>query len=328
MSFEPTGVAAGSRVIVVGSINEDVVASVEAIPGPGETVHGSALAYFQGGKGANQAVAAHRMGAPTRFVGRVGNDAAGARLREALRAEGLDVRIGVDPDAPTGTALISVDARGENSIVVIPGANGRLAADEGGALDGMAAGDVLLLQHEIPSATNRALAAGAQLRGGRVILNAAPARRLEAADLAAIDVLVANEHELGIALGISDAGFSVALDNSSEDLLRVEREVGDRALQVGVDIVLTLGEHGSVASFAGVSHVVPAHRVEPVDTTGAGDCFTGALAAGLARGDAPQTVLDLASRAAGLSVTRPGAADSFPDREAVAAMGREWRRAR
>jgi ribokinase len=300
------------RVFVVGSINQDVVAEVDRLPGPGETVVGRRLRHFQGGKGANQAVAARRMGAETRFIGRVGRDEAGSALRAALEREGIETAISLDDDRPTGTALISVDRAGENSIVVIGGANATLAPEHCAALEDAGSGDVLLLQNEISAETNRRCAAMARSRGVRVVLNAAPAAVLGAEDRHALDMLVVNQHELAIALG-ADATAALCAAVSADDVLeRLGTGVVTCARDVGIDLVLTLGARGAVAAIEGRGMASAAPRVEAVDTTGAGDCFTGALAAFLAAGRPADAALREARKAASLSVTQPGAAASFP----------------
>lgn len=235
-------------IAVVGSVNLDVVVEVERHPAPGETVMGGDAAELHGGKGANQAVAAARAGGEVAFVGRVGDDDAGAELRAGLEREEVDVtHLRTDPEAPSGRALITVDARGENTIVVSPGANARVSPDDvEAAADLLREAEVVLVQHEIPEA---AVAAAARIAGGIVICNPAPARRL----VGGIDVLVPNQRELE-ALG------------------------GDpEALGVGA-VVVTLGAEGVLVVRGGRRERIPALEVDVVDTTGAGDAFCGGLA--------------------------------------------------
>jgi ribokinase len=279
-------------IAVVGSINLDVVVGVERHPAPGETVIGGDRRELPGGKGANQAVAAARLGAAVSLVGRVGADAAGAGLRAGLAGEGVDVgHVGEDLDAATGMALIAVDAAGENTIVVSPGANARVGADDvAAASDVLAGAAVVLLQHEVPQ---EAVAAAIEAAGGTVVLNPAPARALAAP----VDVLVPNRGELEALAG--RAGDPVALARSL---------AGARA------VVVTLGAEGAVVVERERLERVAAPRVDAVDTTGAGDAFCGALAQALAEGAALVEAARWAVRAAAASVTRPGAQGGLPRR--------------
>jgi ribokinase len=286
-------------VCVVGSINLDLVVAVERLPAPGETVVGGDHEALPGGKGANQAVAAARLGRQTALVGRVGDDDAGRRLVAALRAEGVDVSaVAVDPAAPTGIALIAVDARGENAIVVSPGANARVAADDvERARESLAGASVTLLQQEIPA---DAVAAAVRVSRGLVVLNPAPARPVPRDLLERVDVLVPNRGELAALAGAAPpagAGEAAALAASLD---------GPRA------IVVTLGAAGAVVVADGRSERVPAPDVEVVDTTGAGDAFCGALADALAGGAKVVEATRHAVRAASLSVRRRGAQAGMP----------------
>jgi ribokinase len=280
-------------VAVVGSINLDVVVAVERHPRPGETVIGGDRRELPGGKGANQAVAAARLGARVAMVGRVGDDAAGARLRDGLAAEGVAVEhVAVDHDAPTGMALIAVDAGGENTIVVSPGANARVGPEDvERARDVLAEAAVTLIQHEIPPEAVRAAIAAA---GGLVILNPAPARAL----VASVDVLVPNRGELEALAGRSGDPAQLA-----------------GALPDARAVVVTLGADGALVVEGDRATTVAAPSVRAVDTTGAGDAFCGALAQALAGGAALAEAVEWAVAAAGLSVTREGAQGGLPTRE-------------
>lgn len=295
-------------VVVVGSVNMDVVARVPHIPAPGETLLATDTSRGGGGKGANQAVAAARAGgARTAFVGAVGDDGDGAALRAALAQDGIDLDGLVTVDAPTGAALISVADDGENAIVVIPGANGAFFDLDPAQRSLVGSADVVLAQLEIPVATVR-IAAAARREGAVVVLNAAPSGALAdessaAALLPEIDVLVVNEHEL-----LEVAGLD-------------EREAAIAALASRVPVlVVTLGAHGSVVVVDGARETVAAFRAEPVDTTGAGDTFCGVFAARLAarpRADRLdiRTIVDAAragSAAAALTVGRAGAQAAVP----------------
>jgi ribokinase len=280
-------------IAVVGSINLDLIVSVERHPAPGETVIGGDCRQLPGGKGANQAVAAARLGSAVAMVGRVGDDAQGAWLRGALAGDRVDVtQVRVDRDAPTGMALIAVDATGENTIVVSPGANARVSArDVAKAGELVSEADVVLLQHEVPS---EAVAAAIAAAGGLVVLNPAPARGLAGP----VDVLVPNRGELE------------ALAGGSGDPLMLARSVaGARA------VVVTLGADGAVVVEGERFERVPAPRVKVVDTTGAGDAFCGALAQALAEGAQLVEAARWAVRVAAVSVTRHGAQGGLPWRE-------------
>ncbi len=280
-------------VIVVGSINQDVAVSVNRIPIPGETVIGSALTISPGGKGANQAVAAARMGASVTMVGRVGDDGPGHAMIDNLTANGVDVsKVEYELAHPTGTALISVDGDGENSIVVAPGANATLRA---GDLPGLS-GKVLLLQLEIPMET---VVAAARDFSGTVILNPAPAQELSEELLEYIDVLVPNEGELMAITGITD------LVEAARSL------VGPRWVAV------TRGARGVLLVDRDNAVVIEAPAVEAVDTTGAGDTFCGALAAEVAGGADVEAACAMAVRAATHAVTSLGAQAAMPMRSDI-----------
>ena len=291
-------------VTVVGSCNEDVTVAVERLPQPGQTVLGGAALRSPGGKGANQAVAAARLGCAVEFVGRVGDDDTGARLRAALEAAGVGTdHLTTAPDAPSGLALIAVDATGENTIVVSPGANALLTAqDVERALTAARPATVTLVQFEV---TPAAVAAAIAHAPGRVIVNPAPARRLPADLLRRIDVLVPNRTELGV---LGGASTPVGLD-----------EVEDLAMRLGARaLVVTLGADGALVLAGGHVTHIPAADVTAIDTTGAGDAFCGALADAVARG---HTVVDAARwavRVAGLATTAWGAQTALPARADVA----------
>jgi ribokinase len=284
-------------IAVVGSINLDVVVEVQRHPAPGETVVGGDRRELPGGKGANQAVAAARLGAAVALVGRVGADDAGRRLRDGLASEDVDVAfVTEDPEAPTGMALIAVDAGGENTIVVSPGANARVGAgDVRAAGDVMAGAAVTLVQHEVG---DEAVAAAIAAAGGRVVLNPAPARPL----VAPVDVLVPNRGELE------------ALAGRTGDPVELARGLSDAAA-----VVVTLGADGAVVVDGEGVERIPAPRVDAVDTTGAGDAFCGALAQALDSGASLVEAARWAAGAAAASVTRLGAQGGMPRREEVPA---------
>jgi ribokinase len=295
-----------SKVAVVGSINMDLVVRAPRFALAGETILGHAFNTIPGGKGANQAVAARRQGAEVCMIGRVGGDDFGdAMLRNLQREEINTERLVSDQGASSGVALITVDDRGENTIIVVPGANGRLAvADIDAARTLIAEADILLMQLEIPLPVVEYAAQSAREGGATVILNAAPARSLSPQLLSLVDYLVVNETEvLLLARGASTTGNVT----SPEEAARTLQKVGAR------NVVVTLGEEGALllpVNGPGVS--VPAFRVQAVDTTAAGDAFVGAFAVRLAAGVEPKEALRWANAAGALTVTREGAQPSLP----------------
>ena len=290
------------RVVVVGSVNVDLVVVASRLPGPGETVTGGDVARHHGGKGGNQAVAAARLGAAVAFVGAVGDDDFGVAARAALVAEGIDVTHVLVAPRPTGVALIVVDERAENLIAVAPGANASpTSATVAAALAALAIrpGDVVLVSCEIPPDAVRAALAGARAAGAVAVLNPAPADGLDVATVALADVLTPNEAELAVLARDPHAG-SLDVEVSARRLLAAGP--ADRA------VVVTLGAAGALAVPADDQALaIPAPHVVPVDTTGAGDAFNGALAAGLAAGMPLAVAVRRAVTAAGLSTTRAGA---------------------
>jgi ribokinase len=312
------------RVVVVGSVNVDLVVVAPRLPGPGETVTGGDVARHHGGKGGNQAVAAARLGAPVAFVGAVGDDDFGAAARAALAGEGIDVTHLAAVGRPTGVALIVVDARAENLIAVAPGANASpTAASVAAALGalGVGPGDVVLASCEVPPDAVAAALALARAAGATAVLNPAPADGLDAATIALADVLTPNEAELALLAGSAAAGPAHgpagpgAADVEAHARRLLAGGPGGRA------VVVTLGAAGAVVvPAAGPAIPVPASRVAPVDTTGAGDTFNGVLAVGLAAGLPLAAAARRAVAAAGLSTTRQGARSGMPTLAELAAF--------
>lgn len=288
------------RVIVLGSINRDLVFAVPHHVRPGETLAASGMAEFPGGKGANQAVAACRAGAATALVGAVGADGFGAAMTTFLRGEGIDLgAVAVRQDQPTGMAAIAVDAAGQNSIIVVAGANGSLDAADADAV-AMAAGDIVVAPFEVPDAFIRHGFARARAAGARTLLNPAPMRRHGPDILGLTDILVLNETEFTELTG-HDAHAAGILPGAVAS-----------ALPDITTLVLTRGPDGALVRHAGGMMAIPGHRVAAVDTTGAGDCFVGVLAASLAMAMPLEAALARANRAAAISVTRKGAGTSMP----------------
>jgi ribokinase len=291
------------RVLVAGSINMDVVATADRHPRVGETVFGKDVLYFPGGKGANQAVAAARLGAPAALIGRLGKDAFGAELRAFLAGQGVDLGLVRETDgAHTGTAIITL-ANADNTIVVVPGANGLVTPDDVAAVP-FAKGDVAVSQFEIPMPAISAFFARARAAGATTMLNPAPAREFGKGLLDLVDVLVLNETELGLlAKAELGEGDDTARFVEAARLLQIRRE------QI---VCVTLGKRGVAALVDGETIIVSGRRVTAVDTTGAGDCFVGVLAVQLARGAAIRDALGYANTAASICVQRMGAAPSMP----------------
>lgn len=295
-------------ILVVGSANADLYVEIARLPAPGETIVGGNAAVRPGGKGANQAAAAARLGAATRFSGRFGGDAFAAPLRQALAGAGVDLSPSRDVPGPTGQAFILLQQGGENSIIIVGGAN---RAWEGAPEFPLAGCGALLLQREIPEAVNLAAAAAARAAGVPVVLDCggddAP---LPAAILPLIDVLSPNETELARLTG-APTGDEAQVLAAARELQR--RGVGTVLVKLGSRGCLLVGRDGSALRQA-------AYKVEVVDTTGAGDCFTAAYAVGLAEGLPEAARLRLACAAAALCVQGKGALPSMPERRAVEAF--------
>jgi ribokinase len=295
---------AAPQVVVVGSVNRDYVCRVETLPAPGQTVIGGAASVGSGGKGGNQAVAASLAGARTVIVACVGDDAGGKALVADLAAAGVDTSaVRVVPDVTTGMAFVMVAADGENSIVVAPGANSRVEPDAAAAtvrtlLEPPA---VLVTQAEIPQEVVEAVVAAASERGCRAVVNLAPYRPVAGGLLRLADPLVVNESEVGALLGRDVHGAASAAAAASE---LVDRGVPS--------VVVTVGREGAVLAAPGLVEQVPAADVDVVDTTGAGDAFTGALAAVLSGGAGLPEAVRVGVRAGSYAVTRAGAQSSYP----------------
>ena len=302
-----------SRVVVCGSLNMDLALTSVRRPAVGETLLGAQFALSPGGKGLNQAVAAARLGARTAMTGRVGRDPFGRALKAFLRLEGVDAKpVKTDPTAATGVALIQI-AGGDNAITVASGANAYFRTAD--AAPRARAGDVWLAQAETPLATIARLFTEARRAGARTILNLAPFAPPPASLLLATEILVVNEIELAQA-----SGRRVGAHDPVPRIARACAILRARGPEV---VIATLGAQGAVLVDGAGTLVLPAPRARVVDTTGAGDCLCGALAARLAAGDSPRTALRYALAAASCSVERSGAAPSMPRPAAVAARLRK-----
>ncbi len=276
--------------VVVGSINMDLVARTARMPAPGETVLGTSFATTPGGKGSNQAIAAAKAGADVAFVGAVGDDTFALELRQTLVDAEVDAERLREVPGPSGVAAITVDSSGQNSIIVVPGANSRVVDLTHDELAAIADADVLLCQLEIPLDTVTAVARHAAAHGTVVILNPSPAQPLPDGLVDAVDVLVVNETE--------------------------ERQLGEDALTRVQHVVTTLGADGARYRGPGGEQLrVAAPSVDAVDTTGAGDAFAGALASAWSRG--PLAALTFACAAGALTATRPGASAASPTRAEI-----------
>lgn len=295
-------------VCVLGSINQDVVAFVEKLPHPGETVVARRLAHFPGGKGANQAVAAARMGAGTLMIGATGADEAGSMMRAFLQDNDVNTgMVGINPRQPTGQAFINVSASGENAIVIVPGANaGLIPADV--RPDELAGCGIFLAQLECPVETIQSLFSSDAARRGTTILNAAPALPEGAGLFPLTDILILNETEL--------AAYA-KLPEPPDDVEMAIESAGKLVGRDGQAVIVTLGEKGAVVVNREHGELIPVRRANVVDTTGAGDCFCGTLAAALGDGCTLNEAVRFAVTAASISVERSGAATSMPTRAEV-----------
>ncbi len=302
------------RIVVVGSSNTDMVIQSARIPAPGETILGGRFVMAAGGKGANQAVAAARLGAQVTLIARLGDDVFGRGALANFEKEGISTEfVVVDSSEPSGVALILVDDKGENSIAVAPGANGRLSPDDVlRALPAIEQADVLLLQLEVPLETVEAAAGLAAAAGVKVILNPAPARSLPAPLLRHVYLLTPNETEAELLTGLRVCG---------EEARRV---AACELRQQGVEtVIITLGADGAFLSGKDGETVVPTVRITPVDTTAAGDAFNGALAVALAEGRDLGSAVQFANQAGAFAATRLGAQPSLPTRADLANFVRQ-----
>jgi ribokinase len=297
-----------ARIAVIGSLNMDLVVRVKRHPKPGETLTGHSFHTLPGGKGANQAVAAARMGAEVTMIGCIGPDDFGSQLIASLTSAGVIVQRIQRAEEPTGIASITVSDEGDNSIVVVPGANGAVTpALVRASEDAIAAADAVLLQLEVPMAAVEAAAEVATRHGVPVILNPAPAQPLDPELLQRIAYLIPNEHEAAWLAGRTSSDTPADLGDLAGAL---------RARGAG-SVIITLGEQGALLSDAEGAHRIPSFRVQAVDSTAAGDAFVGAFAVALSERRTPREAVLWGCAAGAAACTRLGAQPSLPDRRVV-----------
>ncbi|HAH24991.1 MAG TPA: ribokinase [Prolixibacteraceae bacterium] len=296
------------RILVVGSSNTDMVIKTLNFPAPGETILGGRFLMNAGGKGANQAVAAARLGGLVTFVGKIGDDIFGKQAVQQLEDEGINVDfVAVDPENPSGVALITVDRKGENSIVVAPGSNGTLSsADFDKAIALLKESEFVLMQLEIPIPTVEHIARMAALSNKKVILNPAPAAKLSDELLNNLYIITPNETEAELLTGIKVTDEQSAL------------KAATFLHEKGIDmVIITMGSAGAFILANGQHEIIPAPKVEAIDTTAAGDTFNGALVVALSEGKTIQQSIAFANSVAAISVTRIGAQSSVPYRKEI-----------
>jgi ribokinase len=296
------------RIIVIGSSNTDMVIKTEKLPTPGETILGGKFLMNPGGKGANQAVAASRLGGKVTFITKRGNDLFGNQAVGLLMREGVDTQYIVkDPELPSGVALITVDSTGENSIVVAPGSNGNLLKEDiPSVIFDTGKFEILLLQLEIPIDTVEYSAVTASEHGIKVILNPAPARKLSDNLLKNTWLITPNETEAETITGV------IITDIPSAE--RAAELIQERGVK---NVIITLGEAGAYIKSENYTGLIPGIKVKPVDTTAAGDVFNGALAVAISEGSDLKDAVIFANKAASISVTRMGAQASAPYRNEI-----------
>lgn len=291
-------------ILVVGSLNMDLVVSAERLPQKGETIFGKEFATFPGGKGANQAVAAGKLGAAVAMVGCIGRDAFAEALLVSLQANDVKTDFIRQVSVSTGTALITVDADGANTIVVVGGANMECKAlDVDQALENFVEPGILLVQNEIPRETVEYAIKVAKGRGWTVILNPAPAWQIDATSLPLVDIMIPNETEMAL--------LTNSCVTTQEDVMVA---AGTLLAQGVKNVIVTMGAKGAICCNERGSHHIPSYVVKAVDTTAAGDAYAGGLAAGLAEGKTLLASMDFAAAVAALSVTKHGAQPSLPRR--------------
>jgi ribokinase len=298
-------------IIVFGSINLDLTAYVSHLPQAGETITGRSFLTAPGGKGANQAVCAARLGAPTVFIGRIGRDAFGDQALSAVSAEEVDTsRVWIDPDAGTGLAVISVNEKAENTIIIIPGANGRLdGTDVNRATNLLDGNSIVMLQLETPLDSSLQLASLARERGAKVILDPAPAVPLPWELLRVVDIITPNEVETSILTGI--------LPRNNKDASRAAQILLDRGVNTAI---IKMGAQGAYFESNLTSGFIPPFPIQPVDSVAAGDAFNGGLSVALFGGKTLEEAVRWGAAAGAIACTRKGAIPSMPHREELESL--------
>lgn len=298
----------GKKILVAGSSNTDMVIKTHHFPAPGETILGGRFLMNVGGKGANQAVAAARLGGMVTFVGKIGDDIFGKQAIQQLKEEGINVDfVSVDPENPSGVALITVDRKGENSIVVASGSNGTLSpSDFDKAIAELEDSEFVLMQLEIPIPTVEYIARMAARKQKKVILNPAPAVVLSDELLQTLYLITPNETEAELLTGIKVT--------DEQSALRAATQLHEKGVEV---VIITMGAAGAFLLVNGMSEIICAPKVEAIDTTAAGDTFNGALVVALSEGKTFQQSIAFANQAASISVTRIGAQSSVPLRKEI-----------
>lgn len=299
------------KIFVIGSSNTDMVVKSQKLPAPGETIIGGTFLMNPGGKGANQAVAAAKLGANVTFISKTGNDIFGKQAIQGFQREGINTDfVFTDLENPSGVALILVDAKGENSIAVASGANGNLQISEvEKAIGQIMPNDTVLFQLEIPIPTVEFSIKKCFKRGAKVILNPAPAQTLDESVFKYLDIITPNETEAELLTGIKVIDL-----NTAEQAALILHEKGVK------NVIITLGSRGAYLHNETINHLIPAPIVEATDTTAAGDVFNGALAVALSEGQDLEQAISFACRAAAISVTRMGAQASAPKRSEINSM--------
>ncbi|MBN1267839.1 MAG: ribokinase [Anaerolineales bacterium] len=306
-----------TSIVVLGSINMDLVVKTDLVPRAGETIKGAVFKAIPGGKGANQAVAARRMGAEVRMVGAVGRDAFGSELKQSLAEAGVDVSCVMEKgDVSTGTATIIVDSEGNNRIIIVPGANDCLSCEDvDGVEDLIAKASMILMQFEIPFETIDHAVKMAGRYSVPVVLNPAPAYAVSDEFLSGVNYLIVNETEAEILSGIAV--------HDADSAKKAAEDLQTRGVET---VIVTLGEQGAILlTAAGFLHI-PARKVKVVDTTAAGDTFTGAFVVAVSEGMSLEDAARIAVSAGTLAVTRFGAQPSIPDREELNAVAQRLSR--
>jgi ribokinase len=296
------------KILVVGSSNTDMVIKTQNFPAPGETILGGRFLMNAGGKGANQAVAAARLGGLVTFIGKIGNDIFGKQAIQQLEDEGINIDyVSVDPENPSGVAMINVDQKGENSIVVAPGANGTLSpGDFDKGLTELNESEYVLMQLETPIPTIEYIAMKAFQKQKKVVLNPAPAAKLSDELLQNLYLITPNETEAELLTGVK------VTDESSA--IKAATVLHNKGVEI---VIITMGSAGAFLLENGTSEIIKAPKVDAVDTTAAGDTFNGALVVALSEGKSIRESIDFANKAASISVTRIGAQSSVPYRKEI-----------